>query len=195
MTLDILIATTIDRRYMFTELHMELTRQIEMSGLRSRVHIIPYEDNKEISVGKKRQMLLEKSKSKYIVYFDSDDFPRSIYVTSIIQALKVEPDCIGFKIGMTTNGKNPETCIHSLSNKTWFSNLKNKTHYRSVTHFNPVKRQLALQVGFKDMRYGEDRDYSDRLTPLCKNEYFIDEFLFDYRYSNTIPHKQKYGIQ
>lgn len=156
------------------------------------VEIVFDEDEKQMSVGAKRQKLLLNAHGNYITYFDSDDFPKPNYVQKIMKAIEDQPDCIGFKIEMTTNGVKPQTCIHSLSNKSWYQS--GDTFFRSVTHFNPVKKELALQTGFKNLRYGEDKDYSDRITPLCKQEVFIDEFLFSYRYSTAVPHEEKYGI-
>jgi hypothetical protein len=161
----------------------------------SLVELIFKEDNKEMSIGEKRQLLLEQAKGEYIVFFDSDDFPKDNYVTSIVKAIEQKPDCIGFKIAMLTNGKNPQTCCHSLKYKQWKNNTDGFDYVRSVTIFNPVKRDLALQVGFKSIRYGEDKDYSDRLTPICNKEIYLNDFLFEYRYSTAIPHAEKYGIK
>lgn len=156
------------------------------------VELVYEEDDKETSVGSKRQRLLERATGDYVAYFDSDDFPRQGYVTKIMGALGEKPDCVGFKIAMTTNGVQPETCVHSLRNPRW--DKKDGVWLRNVTHFNPVRRDLALQVGFQDLRYGEDKPYSDAVSKLCKKEVFLDEFLFDYRYSTKEEHNKKYGI-
>lgn len=150
------------------------------------------EDNREMILGDKRNALLEKANGKYIVFFDSDDFPKPNYVSSIMKALESNPDCVGFRILMTTNGQKPETCIHSLSNKEWTHN--GKAYLRNCTHFNPVRKDLALQAKFPSIRFGEDKVYSDRVSALCKTEVFIDEFLFDYRYSDKMKHDEKYGL-
>lgn len=195
MKLSILICTTIDRKEMFSTLYAEMFRQAHGKP----VEILYLEDNKEISVGAKRQKLLEMSKGEYIVYFDSDDFPSPTYVDDILLAispgyLQPAPDCVGFMIHMTTNGVKPQTCCHSLKYKEWAKNVHGYDYVRNVTIFNPVKRQLAIQVGFKDMRFGEDKDYSDRLTPLCKTEKFINKKLFHYRYTIQ-DHNERYGIK
>lgn len=187
--LSILICTVPERAREFNKLMAIFNLQ-----KRSEVEIIVDSTPRgNISVGAKRQKLLECASGKYIVYFDDDDKPSPYYTDEILNALQLSPDCVGFKIMMTTNGINPETCIHSLSNKKW--EKKNGQYLRTVTHFNPVKREIALSVGFKDLRFGEDKDYSDRITPLCKKEIFIDKYLFDYRYSNKEPHAKKYGIK
>lgn len=156
------------------------------------VEVIFEEDEREMPIGIKRKILLEKSKGVYIVYFDSDDFPEPEYIKEIMNALDSEPDCIGFKIAMTTNGTNPETCIHSLKNKEWTHDGKN--YLRGVTIFNPVKKELALKCSFGNLRYGEDKMYSDMITPLCVNEFFIDKYMFNYRYNTSMPHNLKYGL-
>lgn len=193
--LSILICTTIDRRQMFGLLYMELKKQCAKVKKIADVEILFIEDNKEISVGLKRQMLLEMSKGKYIVFFDSDDFPFDNYVSEIVKALLRKPDCVGFLIHMTTNGKHQQTCCHSLKYKEWKENINGYDYVRNVTHFNPVKRHLALKVGFKDMRFGEDKEYSDSVTKLCKKEIFVNKILFHYRYVNTQKHEERYGIK
>lgn len=177
----------------FSKLHAELKRQIE--GLEDIVEIRFKEDNKQISVGAKRQLLLQEATGDYISFFDSDDVPFSYYVKLIIQALAQSPDCVGFLIHMTTNGQRPQVCCHSLQYPEWEQKVDGYDYVRNVTHFNPVRRDLALKIGFKDVRYGEDRKYSDAVTKLCKKEVFINKKLFHYKYSTAERHKIKYGIR
>lgn len=189
--LSILICTTIDRRELFKKLYYEFF--VQTKGL--PVEVLFEEDNKELSVGAKRQKLLLRAQGKYIVFFDSDDWPQEFYVKEILKALEKEPDCVGFLIHMTTNGVRPQVCCHSLRNKVCAENVNGYDYVRWVTHFNPVKREIALQVGFKDLRYAEDKPYWDGVTKLCKTEVFINKKMFHYRYSNKIPHKLKYGLK
>ena len=190
--LSILVCTTIDRRPLFQKLYNELDRQAE--GL--PVEILFEEDNKQISVGAKRQKLLLRAKGEYIVYFDSDDFPYSFYVSEIMKALESKPDCVGFEINMTTNGIKPQVCCHSLRYPEWKERVDGYDYVRNVTQFNPIRRELVFKVGgYSDMRYGEDKFVADKVTRLCKTEVFIQKRMFHYRYSNKMPHKQKYGIK
>lgn len=194
MKWQILIATTVCRREQFNELFAELNRQITELDLHNEIEILFDEDEKQKSIGKKRQDLLELSTAEYICYFDSDDFPFLNYVSDIYNAILTGCDCVGMIISMTTNGINPQTCCHSLRFPVWENNKAGYDYVRNVTHFNPVKRSLAIQIGFSDKRFGEDHEYSDKVTKLCKTEIFIDIPLFHYRYSNNINHKIKYGI-
>jgi hypothetical protein len=58
-----------------------------------------------------------------------------------------------------------------------------------------MKTAIASQIGFNDMRYGEDYDFSKRLklSALIQTEVFIAKTMYFYRYKEE-PHNQKYGI-
>lgn len=165
------------------------------------IEILVEIDNKQVSVGAKRQTLLQKAKGDWITFFDDDDDPSDKYVSLIVNAIRNNPniDCIGIRGRMTTNGVNQKTWCHRLGypiEGDGNTPLKEGYDYiRPIIHFNPVLRAKALQAGFRDLRFGEDMDYAKRLNPLLEKEYFIDEELFHYRYSTKINHKEKYGIK
>ena len=164
------------------------------------VEILTEVDNKQISIGAKRQKLLEKAKGDWIVFFDDDDIPSYNYIKVILSAIKNNTtiDCIGIRGIMTTNGIHSKSWCHRLGYKIegdgHTPHASGYDYVRPIIHFNPVRRELALKAGFKDLRYGEDMDYAERLNPLLTKEYFIDEILFHYRYSTDQSHKKKYGI-
>jgi hypothetical protein len=208
----ILVASIEERLEQSKILLNELTRQkcTLHPAKWSNISIITILDNKEISIGKKRQRLLElaaekrsassalyleDSTNQYVVFFDDDDWPSENYVERIYRAISLLPDCVGITVNMTTNGGRPQRCCHSLKYKEWAEHVDGFDYVRNVTHFNPVRLDLALQVGFEDVRFGEDKIYSDKLTALCTREEFLDAPLFEYRYNDTIPFEQKYGIQ
>lgn len=198
MKLSILIATTVERKDLFIQLLLNFHKQLQDKNLISKVEVLFDETGKEMSIGEKRQKLLERASGEYIVFFDDDDEPIGTYIETIVTALEQNPgiDCLGFKIKMTTNGQNIQMCEHSLKHKEWKTvNQSNLTYLRNVTHFNPVKRELALQAGFPNLRFGEDKVYSDKVSKLCRKEYYLDiPYLFHYRYSNKVAHNEKYGI-
>jgi len=192
MKLSILICTIEERREQFMVLLKQLNWQRRAY---QDVEIITISDNKEMSVGNKRQQLLKGANGKYIVFLDDDDKPSENYIDLILKAIESGPDCVGMNVAMTTNGENPQKCCHRLIYPEWKNNIDGWDYVRNITHFNPVKRELALQVGFKDLRFGEDKEYSDAVTKLCKTEVYIEDPLFHYRYSNKINHNTKYGIK
>lgn len=191
MLLSILVCTVLERKQQFEELKAEFERQIGDLP----IEFLYEQDNKQISVGAKRQKLLERSKGRWIVFFDDDDFPEGWYVSEIVEALKTEPDCLGYLIKMTTNLEREQVCCHSLRYPEWKTNVDGYDYVRNITHFNVCRRDIAIAIGFPDKRFGEDQVYSNGVTNLCQTEVFIDKFMFHYRYSNRQPHRKKYGIR
>lgn len=190
--LSILICSVEER-----EQHLaRLLQEFEMQRLGESVEILVESDNKEMSVGAKRQKLLQRAMGRFIVFFDDDDWPYNHYIQSIITCLEKNPDidCIGMNVFMTTNGRHPQRCLHRLGYQ-WERGKDGWDYFRNITHFNPVLREKALQAGFKDMRFGEDVDYANRLNPLLTKEAYIARPLFHYRYTTLTPHNQKYGIK
>lgn len=189
--LSVLMCTIEEREPQFTSLLDELHRQC----LGENVELLFESDNKQMSVGAKRQKLLERAQGKFIAYIDDDDWPYNYYIQAITEKIERNPDidCIGINVFMTTNGGHPQRCLHRLG-LIWEKGRDGWDYHRNITHFNPVLREKALQAGFKDMRFGEDLDYCNRLNPLLSKEEYIHRPLFHYRYNNSIPHHQKYGI-
>lgn len=188
-TLNILIPTIVGREILYRDLRDKLELQIT-----SDVEIITLKDDKEVSIGTKRQMLLESSNSEYVVFIDDDDTVSEDYVTEVLKALESKPDCVGFEIECYgTAGKTA-----SASNKydKWAENVNGFDYVRTPYHKIPIKREIALQIGFKDMRYAEDYDFSLRLkeSGLIKDEVYIPKVLYYYMYKYENP-KTKYGLQ
>lgn len=132
------------------------------------------------SVGAKRQRLLEKSNGDYICYIDDDDSVSPDYLKSIIPHLG-NYDVIGFQGEITTNGHKPK--LFTISKEHGYEE-KGGIYYRFNNHLSPVRRSIAIQVGFKDMSFGEDHDYAVRLkeSGLIKTEYYIYKQLYFYKY-------------
>lgn len=189
LKLSLLLATIENRASLFALLHAEILKQAEGKP----VEILVACDAKQISIGKKRQNLLEQATGDYIAYIDDDDWIAPTYVDDILKALESNPDCVGFKITCTTNGQNQQSAIASMRYPTWRENVDGYAHARSTYHKTPHKRELGLKVGFHDIRYGEDRPYSMKLMQYVKTESFIDKVLYFYRY-RTESFMTKYGI-
>jgi hypothetical protein len=187
--LTIALATVVNRAALFALLHAEVKRQAEGKP----VEILVACDDKEISIGKKRQNLLEQATGNHICFIDDDDWISTDYVDSILTALETNPDCVGFKITCTTNGYYPASAIASMRYQQWCDGRDGYAHCRSPYHKTPARTTIARQVGFPDLRYGEDRIYSEGITRLIKTESFVDKVLYFYRF-NTENFATKYGL-
>lgn len=136
----------------------------------SREIEILIDDRGGVSIGEKRQALLERAKGHFVAFIDDDDGISFDYVYRILCAIKASPDtdCVNLIGMMTTNGEAPQRFEHSIEHKEWGE--KDGVLVRGPNHLNAVRRELALQAGFPWRSHGEDREYSERLRPLLKNE-------------------------
>lgn len=190
MRLSILIGTVKERQDLFDKLQEHIEKQI--SGRSQSVELIFISDNKEISIGSKRQMLLDLAKGDYVVFIDDDDWVSDTYVTDILSAIATNPDCVGFDILCTTDGQDKQLARASMQYK-WADNVDGFRYVRKTYHKTPVKREIALAAGFEDLRFGEDYNYSMRLK--VKTEVLIPKVLYFYRYTTNQTHAQRYGIR
>lgn len=199
MGLSILIATVPERHEMFKAMKMELFKQA--APFESDVEILfDATPRKEMPIGAKRNALLGMATKTHLVFADDDDLYYDHYVSDIMQALKTDPDCLGCVIDHTIDDIPSPKCVHSKRFRRW-SNGPVYTpgfgliYQRNVTHRNVCRTSIARQVGFPELRFGEDRPYSNGVTRLCRTEVFIPCTGFLYRYTTHEPHAQKYGIQ
>lgn len=185
MTLSILIATIEKRKKHFEALYEKVSRQIAGNSLSGAVEILFLLDNKEHSIGSKRNKLIDMAKGEFVVFVDDDDDVSDDYVPLVYKAITENPDidCIGLKGLITFNGKRPRHFIHSLQYKEYFA--KEKTLYRPPYHLNPVRREIANKYKFEDISYSEDVDYAMKMLRdgALKKEYFIDKVIYYYHSS------------
>lgn len=199
MILSILIPTVKGREQAFNELKEFLQWQISRDSLQDKVEILSLCDNKEISIGEKRNRMLQMANGEYCVMIDDDDTVHYNYVPTVLKALESKPDCIGYKELCLFENDIVRTSDFSIKYPGWEDSYTSLiyggfNHVRTPFYKAPIKTELCKQVGFKDLRFAEDHDFSKRIHPLLKNESYIDEFMYIYRYK-TEPHNQKYGIR
>lgn len=186
--LSILIPTTPDREKVLYELLSELHNQIEKGGYDSFVEILVETDNRELSVGKKRQMLLERAKGKYVIFIDDDDKVSEDYLFEIMEAIKQEPNVITFNGWVETNGANREN--FKISKDFPYITVSDaygkKEYLRYPNHLCAILRAIAIKIGYKDMRHAEDYDFAKRLkeSGLLKKEVYIQKDLYFYLYNS-----------
>jgi glycosyltransferase involved in cell wall biosynthesis len=174
--LSILICSLNKRAELLARLRKVLDPQ-----LTDEVEVIVNVDDGQLSIGDKRNALLEAATGDYIAFVDDDDMVRTTYVKNILEAISTNPDCVGVEGVITVNGQpNGRLFIHSLQYRSWFE--KDGVYYRNPNHLSPVKRELALQVKFPAKNHGEDHDYSKALLPFLKTEVYIKGPIYHYDY-------------
>jgi glycosyltransferase involved in cell wall biosynthesis len=181
--LSILILTLPTRIDSYATLIKSLNQQVIENNLINRVQILTLCDTKEISVGEKRNILLNKSCGRYVCFIDDDDVIAPNYLIKIISALSSNADVVTFCGDYMENSIRTEFSI-SMVHRGNFNHPN--MFYRLPNHLCPVKREIALSCQFTDKNYGEDSDYADKINQYIKNEFHIQDKLYFYMYdSNT----------
>ena len=181
--LSILILTLPTRIDSYARLIKSLNQQVIENNLMHRVQILTLGDTKEISVGEKRNILLNKSIGRYVCFIDDDDVIATNYLSVIMSALDSNADVITFCGDYVENEIRTPFSISMVHRGNY-----NHTNmfYRLPNHLCPVKREIALSCQFTDKNFGEDSDYAEKINNYLKNEFHIQEKLYFYMYdSNT----------
>ncbi|MBD3408414.1 MAG: glycosyltransferase [Candidatus Lokiarchaeota archaeon] len=181
--LSILICTLDYRHKYLSTLIGKLTPQINDKP----VELLYLGDNKTRTIGRKRGDLLKLAQGDYVVFIDDDDDVSHEYVDSILQAIESDPDCVVFDLEIH-HGVNTKLVKYGIN--TEIKDLS--THYeRKVNHLMPVKRSIALKVGYGNEKRGEDRHYAVKLEKHLKTESRIDKVLYIYQYNPRLSETNK----
>ena len=82
--------------------------------LNDGVEVLIETDAREMTIGAKRNLLLEKAKGQYVCFVDDDDLVPPYYVAKILEAISKHPDCIGIRGHYIWGERVPALFIHSL---------------------------------------------------------------------------------
>lgn len=191
MILTIAVPTLKERASQSIKLFELLENQIISNKLIDEVQILSYIDNRERSVGYKRQWLYENAKGKYCVQIDDDDWVSEDYIITVVNMLKENPYCthIGYKerCKMVYKDHTDEfIAIHSSRFPDW--SPTNFPCFRTPYFKDPIRTDICRSVGVKDMGHGEDHDFSKRLmaSGLLTKEVFIDKEMYFYTFTDGL---------
>lgn len=205
--LSILIPTLDERQTLFERIYARLQGQIHDQRLEDRVEIRSCRDNREHSVGVKRNWLIAQAQAEFVVFVDDDDDVSERYVQLFVKTIEEHPDidCIGIQGTILFQGAHPRPFVHSLRYQEYFSQYG--VYYRPPNHLNPIRRAIALRYPFADINYSEDMDWALRLCRdrALRTEVMLDEPIYTYysrrawRYQQFIdwstPLRHKLGLQ
>jgi len=147
----------------------KLARLIDSIPSHPDLIIIPEVDNREITTGAKRNKLLERAKNigaEYVSFVDDDDI--------------IYPEYVG-EFMITFDGKNKTEWRISVR---YPYEKRGNVYLRYNNHLSPIKTDLALQIKYPDITFGEDYDYAKRLKEagLVQKEVFVNKHLYHYDY-------------
>jgi hypothetical protein len=136
-------------------------------------------DNREKSVGKKRQELLQGATGKYMSFIDDDDDVTDAYFEDALACI-----CEGFQVCRLRGQMAQYTFTHSIENTLTSPLVKDNVFVRPPNHLNIMLTDFAKLIPFRDAKRGEDLDWTIRVanTGFLKHEYRSDESRIHYLY-------------
>jgi glycosyltransferase involved in cell wall biosynthesis len=137
-------------------------------------------DNREMSVGMKRQKLIQESKSKYSAFIDDDDEITDAYIEDMYKMIQES-----YPVMRLRGRIDPYTFTHSLENTLKGAMARGEVFLRPPNHLNPMMTDVAKLIHYKDALRGEDLDWTIRMarTRFLTSEYRSDDSRIHYIYN------------
>jgi hypothetical protein len=174
--LSILIPTVPGRETKLYSLLAGLDAQVRTAP---DVELLVLRDNRGMTIGEKRNRMIQIARGDYVVFVDDDDAVTTDYVGVITEKLRVErPDVLCFSV--TVRGHGPEKpCRYHPD----FEHQNLPTGYtRKPNHLMPWRRDLALAVPFPALKVGEDTNWAAAIAPKAAKIATIARALYTYQY-------------
>jgi glycosyltransferase involved in cell wall biosynthesis len=147
-------------------------------------------DNQSVSVGQKRQMLLDIASGEYVTYLDDDDRFEPGAIVKVVNAIRDNPgvDVVCYDEWSHFNDDPPRRITFGPGLPNTEIGVDNPT--RAVWHTMTWKTELARQSTFPDTSYGEDWGWAERLQDLIRSHVKIGEPLRRYYFRKGVSATQ-----
>lgn len=147
------------------------------------------EKSETLSIGRKRNMLLQNASGDYIAFIDDDDEVSPNYVKLLMEGINKGVDCCSLKGMYSVDGRMDGFFEHSLKYSEWRTNdvedfRKGIKYERYPNHLNCIKSDIAKQFKFPEKNHGEDFDWSKQLheSGLLRTEHYIEQLIYFYKF-------------
>jgi len=199
--LSILIPTVVGREEQYKYLLNRIMKaENGFAILSGRVEDIKLCDDKEMTIGEKREKLYQMANGLYSWQIDDDDDIADNAIELILNAIKSNPDVdvISFEEYVNMDGKeyrSNHAAIYSGWEGDGNSIFPDGFHFHRTPFFKSVIRtELAKSIPIQKIRFGEDHAFANDLHPLIKSEFHISEPLYRYIHRSS-DHNTRYGIK
>lgn len=169
------LVCSVAERFGRTPVIDELFRQAD--GL--PVEVLALTDNRRMTIGAKRNHLVNMATGDYVVFVDDDDQVASDYLAQLLAAAHSSADVLTFRMEYRHNSTQQWTVHHSL-HYPLYGRPRNGIVENAPRHTSAVRRTLAQRIHFADTSYGEDADWAARLQQAARTEHAIPAVLYIY---------------
>jgi glycosyltransferase involved in cell wall biosynthesis len=158
----------------------KLQNKIEAQN-RGEVEHLTLCDNRAMTIGEKRQSLVDIARGEYIAFVDDDDDISDDYVAEILAVLPAAPDVVTFKQDCICDGAQSTIVFRlGIADETFKPNGETM---RDAWHVCAWRRETVKGCQFLFCNYGEDLAWAKQARTRAKTEVHIDKVLHHYRHS------------
>lgn len=191
LMLSVLMPTTPQRVKMFTKLFNEVHRQSQYLETThptlGKVEILVDSSKRfldgGLSVGKKREALVQRAEGKYLCFLDSDEEISPDYLETIIRLCYLGPDVCTFKAMAKLH--NFWTVVDMrLSHKENEQVSPDCTVKRLPWHICAVRSVYAKAFEFSDKNNAEDFEWMEKVLTSCETEAHSERIIFCYHHGD-----------
>ena len=154
-----------------------------------QTEIIICTDDKQMSVGAKRNMLISEATGEYTSFIDDDDMVSVDYVMSILNMTPFNSDVIVFKAVRYENGFFDREVLYGTEFRKDYQTRK--YYFRLPNHLMAIKRSITSAVLFPEISFGEDSEWARKIFPYLKTQSKINEVLYEYWFDKKTTETQK----
>ena len=175
----IMIPTLVERMVTFDHLMESIKEKHSRICPDLKIEYCIARDNREKSIGNKRQALLQGAKGKYVSFVDDDDSLTDAYFEDALACIQGR-----FEVCRLRGQMAQYTFTHSIENTLTSPMARGQVFLRPPNHLNVMLGEVAKIVPFGDAVRGEDLDWTISLAKLgfFNKEYRSDESRIHYIY-------------
>lgn len=180
--LSILIPSIPSRIELASALLMKIQKELPFDD----VEICMFLDNKQKTIGEKRENLVQISTGKYFMFLDDDDDYENLL--DVYHATSKDVDVITFKSLCRNNNGSHFIVTHHLGSEIEHKSDENGNYVdcnRPPFH-NCAWNSFYKKFHFPYVNYGEDWGWLKQFVSEAKNEYHIDKIVYKYNFDSKI---------
>lgn len=174
----------------------DISKKMTLQVQGRSVQILYLGDNKSMTVGEKRNHLMNIAKGQRIAFVDDDDQISDDYVDRLLEYCELDFDCVGIGVKFTKDCQGESTYDYSFSKNINFRDPKRqgkRIYGRMPNHLCLWKKEIAMRCKFPDMNIGEDHAWAEdqilKGYSFFKTEPII--YHYDFRPGNTQTRHRK----
>lgn len=136
-----------------------------------------------LSIGKKRESLVQRANGKYVVFLDDDDSISPNYIEALLRLCNTDVDVCTFRAIVKLQNS---WGLVDMSLKYQFNEqfTPEYTIRRKPWHICPIRSEFAKLYEFKDINNAEDFEWTERVLTHCTTEAHTDKILFQYSHGS-----------